>query len=54
MADKMRVRKAVSVEHYPVASADIIEVGDIVWFNGTSNAIEPGADHTWATSTAAS
>jgi hypothetical protein len=47
MANSMRVRKAIEVVHYPVASADIIEIGDLLFYNGTSNAVESVADLAW-------
>ncbi len=48
MADRMLVRKAIEVEHYPVDAATVIEVGDAVYFDGTANEVFPAADFTWS------
>jgi hypothetical protein len=52
MADVMRVRKAIEVEHYPVASATVIEIGDLLYYDGTANQVFPLADFTWNTNLA--
>jgi len=49
MADRMLVRKAIEVEHYPVASATVIEIGDALYYDGTANQVFPLGDWTWNT-----
>ncbi len=45
----LNVRKENKVEHYPVAAADIIEIGDNVFYNSTSKAVESLTDFVWNT-----
>ncbi len=49
MANSMRVRKAVRVEHYPVASATVIEIGDMLYYDGTANEVLSLPDFVWDT-----
>lgn len=52
MANSMRVRKAIEVAHYPVASATVIEIGDLLYYDGSANQVFPAADFTWDTNLA--
>lgn len=52
MADKMRVRKAIEVQHYGVASATVIEIGDLLYYDGSTDQVKPVSDLAWNTNLA--
>ncbi len=52
MANSMRVRKAIEVAHYPCALATVIEVGDLLYYDGSANQVFPMADFVWNTNIA--
>lgn len=48
----LNVRKENVVEHYPVASATLIAIGDNLFYDGTANEVKPLSDFTWNTNLA--
>ena len=52
MADVMRVRKAIEVQHYPVDTATVIEIGDLLFYDGSDDEVKPLSDFTWDTNLA--
>lgn len=50
MADKQRHRTEYHKPRYfPVASATVIEVGDLLWWDAGASSVKPAADFTWDT-----
>lgn len=45
----LNVRKENKVEHYPVASATVITVGDNLYYDSTNKVAKPLSDFTWDT-----
>lgn len=48
----LNVRKENAVEHYPVASASVIEIGDNLYYDSTNKVVKALSDFAWNTNLA--